>query len=261
MIKAIFYDINYVWRVIATGLCFSIFGIGGLILGAVIIPVILLFIGEVHKKKAVAQHAISLSFRLFVFALSSTGLMIFKFEHLEKLKEDQGCLIIANHPTLIDYVVIVSKLSHCDTVVKEKLWHNPFMKHVIQSAGYIPNVQPEKTFEQIKETLSAGNNLLIFPEGTRTTPGEAIKLKRGAAQIVLREQCPIRVISISCLPSTLTKQNKWYQIPKIKPEFTLTVGERIDIENHIYDTSAPSLAARNLTRYFKKTLEMGLNHE
>jgi len=261
MIKTILYYINYVWRVIATGFCFSLFSIGGLFLGAALIPLVLLFVRDKTMKKTVAQHIISLSFRLFVLLLSCTGLMSFRYRYLEKLKNDRGCLIIANHPTLIDYVLLVSKMKHCDTIVKEKLWHNFFLKYIIQSAGYIPNVHPEKTLKQIEASLASGNNLLIFPEGTRTTPGEAIQLKRGAAHIALRKKCPIRVVTITCIPSTLTRQTMWFQIPKTKPEFTLTVGDKIDIEKHFYDTMTPSLAARELTRYFKNIFEIGLKYE
>jgi 1-acyl-sn-glycerol-3-phosphate acyltransferase len=241
--------INYIWRIIATGMLFVLFGLGGMCLGYLVLPFL-------RHNKYKAQYAIHLTFRLFVFGMRFLGLANVTFNHFELLQNDKGCLIISNHPTLIDYVMIVSKLKHCDTLVKQKLWHNPFLKNVVKSAGYIPNLAAPETFERIKETLLADNNLLIFPEGTRTTPNTPLKLKRGAAQIAIRAQVPIRIVTIHCTHSTLNKHSKWYHIPKEKPSFTLTVGERIDPCN--FADLPLSLAARKLTRHLKNVLEQAL---
>ena len=169
-------------------------------------------------------------------------------------------MIISNHPTLIDYVVIISKIKHCDIIVKGSLWHNLFIQKMVRVAGYIPNRQSDETFELIKNTLDKGNNILIFPEGTRSIPNQPLSLKRGTAQIAVRIQTPIRVIKITCKPITLTKQNKWYKIPPQKPRFTLEVMELIDPNEFLKNTPAPSLAARHLTRHLKNILEEDTEH-
>lgn len=252
MIRKLYYAINYVWRIIATGILFIFFGIGGMCLGYIIMPLIGLT-SDPKRKKYRAQYAIHLTFRLFVLGMQWLGLANLTFKNFEALQHDKGCLFISNHPTLIDYVMIVSQLKRCDTIVKQKLWQNLFLKKVVQSAGYIPNVQSQETFERIKSTLCEGNNVLIFPEGTRTTPNKPLKLKRGAAQIAIRTQAPIRIITIHCTHSTLTKHSKWYHIPKEKLQFTLTVGALIDPRD--FSTHIPSLAARQLTRHLKNILE------
>lgn len=251
MMKQINYYINYYWRVIATGICFSVFGLGGACLGYIILPIIKFTSKDLEQGKYRAQYMIHLSFRLFVFMMSRLGLVTYKFQRFDQLQNDKGCLIISNHPTLIDYVVIVSQLKCCDTIVKEKLWYNPFLKNVVRAANYIPNKQSDETFELIKSTLIKGNNILIFPEGTRTTPGEPMTLKRGAAQIAVRAKVPIRIVKISCEPSTLAKENKWYEVAKTKPIFVVEVGERIDSGEFLKNTKELSIAARRLTRYIK----------
>lgn len=249
------YYINYLWRILATGLCFITFGIGGAILGYIIFPLIKISTSNPERKRYRAQYLIYLTFRFFIFLMDSLGLINFKFVNFDRLSEDKGCLIVSNHPTLIDYVAIVSKLKRCDNIVKEALWNNPFLKYVVQSADYIPNLQSEETFQLIKETLRNGNNILMFPEGTRSIPHQPLALKRGAAQIAIRTNSPLRVIKIDCYPSTLTKHNKWYKIASSKPKMTLTVGELIKPADFTKEGVAPSIAARHLTTYLKAIFE------
>jgi len=60
---------------------------------------------------------------------------------LEKLNRP-GQLIIANHPTLVDIVFLISRVKQANCIVKQKLWHNPFMRGPILNAGYISNGDP-----------------------------------------------------------------------------------------------------------------------
>ncbi|WP_239986786.1 lysophospholipid acyltransferase family protein [Fastidiosibacter lacustris] len=251
--------VNYLWRLFATGLCFLLFSIGSLILGYLIIPSVIA-ISTITKskksKKHIVQYCIYLTFRYFTQTLSCLGLVDYQFNGFEKLQQDQGTLFLANHPTLIDYVLIVSKLPCCDNIVKASLWQNRFVRKVISDASYIPNINPEQTFDGIKNTLSKGNNLLLFPEGTRSSPNKPITLKRGAAQIALRANAPIRVIYITCIPSTLAKNDKWYKIPAKKPVFTLTVGDLIDPYLILQQCNGlPSVAARRLTKILEEQLQ------
>jgi 1-acyl-sn-glycerol-3-phosphate acyltransferase len=208
-----------------------------------------------QQKKYTAQHAINIAFKLFVFALENFGLMHFEFRNFDKLQSDNGCLLISNHPTLIDYVLIISKLKHCTIIVKEKLWRNFFVKKLIQLAGYIPNTNFAETSKLIQESLRRNDNVLIFPEGTRTTQNKPLHLKRGVSQVAIRSGAPIRIIKINCNPSTLTKQNKWYHIPPRKAFFILEVNKLIDSSAFLQDTNITSLAARRLTKYLQSILE------
>ncbi len=128
MLKQLSYYINYIWRLVGTRLCFLVFGIGSIFLGYIIIPVARLSTSDPKQKNYRAQHLISIAFRIFVFSMQFLRLASFEFINFEELQSNQGCLIISNHPTLLDYVIIVSKLTHCNTIVKEQLWHNVFLK-------------------------------------------------------------------------------------------------------------------------------------
>ncbi|MCL4113782.1 UNVERIFIED_CONTAM: hypothetical protein GTU68_003982 [Idotea baltica] len=137
-----------------------------------------------------------------------TGAIDYRIDGAELLRKDRNCIIVANHPSLIDYVLIASQLPQCDCLVKAAIWENPFMKRIVKAAGYIPNQAPDDLLERCEERFSRGNVLLVFPEGTRTTPGIEPSLQRGAAQIATRTQTDLRVIHITVSPTFLTKEKK-----------------------------------------------------
>jgi 1-acyl-sn-glycerol-3-phosphate acyltransferase len=257
MIKLLLQKLNYAWRLFAMAWFFVGFAAGALLLGYVIMPFIQLFSRDRNQEAYKTQYAIHLMLRFMIFLLQKLGVASFKFKGFSELKKDQACLILANHPTLIDYVAIMAQLSYCNNIVKKPLWRNIFLKRVINKAAYIPNTQSFASLAIIKKTLKKGDNILMFPEGTRTVLNQPLVLKGGAAQIAVRTQAPIRLIHISCIPPILTKQQKWYKIPSIKPQFTLTVGERLEPEGFFKETQQPSVAVRQLTQYLQNKLERG----
>ena len=75
--------------------------------------------------------------------------------------------------------------------------------------------------------LENGNvKVLENAEGTRTTPGQPLRLQRGAANIAVRCGADLRLAHIHCQPTTLTKQESWYHIPTRKPHFHVMIGIR-----------------------------------
>ena len=64
--------------------------------------------------------------------------MTYQIEGGERLQRD-GLLVLANHPTLIDVVCLISLLPNADCVVKRAVARNPFMRGPVRAAGYISN--------------------------------------------------------------------------------------------------------------------------
>ncbi|HIF9218985.1 TPA: lysophospholipid acyltransferase family protein [Photobacterium damselae] len=247
--------LNQHWRVLATGLCFIIFGFGGLVLSFIVIPLIRLRTSNTQEREYKVQGTIQYSFNVFCKMMKFSGAIDYQIIGANILQQDQNCLIIANHPSLIDYVLIASQLKRCDCLVKSAIWANPFIKHIVKAAGYIPNDAPCDLLAQCEERLNNGSVLLIFPEGTRTpNDNETPKLQRGAAQIAIRAQRNLRVIHISVTPSFLTKQKKWYHVPSTKPFFKVEVKNKIDIQSFIEQNASPTIAARRLQAHLAKTI-------
>ena len=61
--------------------------------------------------------------------------------------------------------------------------------------------------------LEAGRTVMLFPEGTRSTPGEPLHFCRGAAQVAVRSQCEVLPVVIRCEPLALGKGQAWHEVP------------------------------------------------
>lgn len=194
-----------IWRILATGFSFLLFGIGGSLLALLVFPLINLICRDPSHRRYRAQQFISVCFRFYLKLLDYLGVMSYEIKGLETLRSDRGRVIIANHPSLLDVVLLIAALPRVDCVVKQALWHSPFLGGVVKAAGYISNHDPETLIAECSHSLKVGGCLILFPEGTRTTPGHAIRFQRGAANIALRAQADIRLVSINCEPTTLTK--------------------------------------------------------
>ena len=125
-----------------------------------------------------------LTFRAFMETMRVLGILTYRVEGAERLREP-GRLIVANHPTLIDVVLLVSQMPEVDCIVKRGLWRNPFLRWPVSWAGYLPTAAGEELIEECSATLRRGHSLLVFPEGTRTVPGKPLRMQRGAAHIAL----------------------------------------------------------------------------
>lgn len=241
--------LNKAWRVVATGLAFSLFGVGGFLLPFLAIPLIFLLPGSKLDRERRAKAAIHYTMRAFVEIMRGLGILTYSVESPEDFNRP-GQLILANHPSLIDVVFLIGFIKRADCVVKSGLRRNPFMRGSIDLAGYIANDDPASVIDATVKSLARGNTLIIFPEGTRTTPGEPLDMQRGAANIALRAGVPITPVIVSCEPATLTKGTPWYRVPPRRFHFTMRMQSDIDVRRFA-EADNPSRAARILTRYLQ----------
>lgn len=247
--------LNRIWRILITGLGFALFGIGGLFLSFIWFSILHIAIRDPQRRVIATQKTIQLTFKGYLATMRFLGALDYTFHHLEKLQDDTGCLIVANHPSLLDFVLLASVMPRCDCIVKEALLRNFFIRGVIKVAGYIPNAAIDILLPACKARLAQNGMLLIFPEGTRTNPGQAIKLQRGAAQIALRSEADIRIIHIECVPPLLTKRCKWYRPPRVKPTFNIVIQDKIMVKSRVLEKDfSLSIQARHLTQQISDLL-------
>jgi 1-acyl-sn-glycerol-3-phosphate acyltransferase len=239
--------LNYLWRLLATALSFSFFSLGGLLMSLLVFPPMLL-IRDRQKRKTLARWCIHRSFRLFIRFMEVMGIMRMSVENGEQLKASDNVLVLANHPTLIDVVALISLMPNASCVVKAALWRSPFLGGVVRAADYISNSQPEDLLKDCARDLQNGNPLIIFPEGTRTRLGEPLHFLRGASYIALNSGRPLLPVLISCEPTTLTKQQKWYQIPERRFHLRVKILPPENIAQWVNEADAPTIAARKLTQ-------------
>lgn len=212
------------WRIFATGLSFVCFGIGGMLLWLVVFPLQTLIWRDAARRQQAARTVVQAVFRLFIGFMRLLGLIRYEVHGVEKLQR-RGLLILANHPTLIDVAFLISLVPNASCVVKSTLASHPCTRGPVRSTGYICNNPDSDLLLACTDTLAAGSNLIIFPEGTRSRPGQALKMQRGAAQIALRGGLDITPVRIQCEPLGLYKGQPWWTVAKRPLRFTLQVGD------------------------------------
>lgn len=239
--------LNYAWRLLWTGIAFASFSLGGLLLAVAAFPVLALFSRDAaqrgHRFRAVLRWA----FRLFLAVLDLCGVLRIVIDDTGRLAACRGAVIVANHPSLIDVVILMAHLPRAQCIVKPALWRHPFLGPVMRAAGFIPSdVDGETMLHRCRESLAAGDNLIIFPEGTRSQPGEQIRFQRGFANVAVLSGAAIQPVFIRCDPPTLLKGDRWYDIPDRRVLFDLQVKAPISVGL----AAAPARAreARRLTR-------------
>jgi 1-acyl-sn-glycerol-3-phosphate acyltransferase len=237
---------TYLWRIFVTGTCFFLFGIGGLILGLVVFPVLLLVPGGPVRRRARTRALVQWAFRVFVAIMSGLRGISYEFKGSERLGRP-GQLIVANHPTLVDVVFIVAFTPAPACVVKAALFGNPFTRRVVRSAGYISNAPTDAMIEQAAAALRSGDALVMFPEGTRTRPGQPMHFHRGTASVAVRAAAVLTPIYVRVEPPLLHKAQPWYRVPPRRPHITFEVGADIELEA-FRDRPAP-IASRQLNAW------------
>ncbi|MDE2406776.1 MAG: 1-acyl-sn-glycerol-3-phosphate acyltransferase [Xanthomonadaceae bacterium] len=241
--------INRLWRIVATGLSFAAFGLGGVLLLALTFPLLHVRVGNLDRhRRRLARRVVQRSFAFHIALMRVLGVLTYEIRGRERLQRD-GLLILANHPTLIDVVFLISLLPNADCVVKSSLARNPFTRGPVRAAGYVCNDDGAGLIDDCIAAVRAGSNLVIFPEGTRSRRDGPLTLQRGAANIAVRGQLDITPVRLSCSPMTLGKGEKWYRVPARR--FHVVVDVQPDIAIASWWDGAPSeaVAARQLTHY------------
>lgn len=214
------------WRVLGTGFVFIAFGLGAIAISITAFPVIRLIAWRKARAHHYIQHAMQYCFKFYVWLMRSLGLLTYEIHNIERLWVP-GQLVIANHPSLIDVVFLVSFMPKVDCIVKEGLFRNPFLRWPVSWASYIPNRMGEELVQDCAATLKAGNSLLVFPEGTRSVPSQPLRMQRGAAHIALASGANILPVTIELTHPFLTKGYPWNRAPPQRPHFCIKVGEPI----------------------------------
>ena len=73
---------------------------------------------------------------------------------VERLREP-GILVVANHPTLIDVLVLMSHMPQADCVVKQRYYDHLFLGGTARAAGYIPSRDGPGLIADCVERLTA----------------------------------------------------------------------------------------------------------
>ena len=248
--------LNHAWRVFATGFVFVLFGVGALFISITMFPLLRLSTWNADTARRRIQRGMQLTFWVYMEIMRVLGILTYRVSGAERLRQ-RGRLVVANHPTLIDVVLLVSLMPEVDCIVKRGLWRNPFLRWPVSWAGYLPNSEGEELIKECAATLKRGHSLLVFPEGTRTVPGEPLRMQRGAAHIALAADVEFLPVTIRCEPPTLFKGNPWYRVPARRFHMEVVVGAPVAASEFRHGDEGTARSARHLTEWLTSHFDVG----
>jgi len=129
----------------------------------------------------------------------------------EKIRRDEAYVMVANHQSLLDILVLFRLFVHYKWVSKIENFRIPLIGWNMRLNRYIQLRRGDrssvvKMLALCRETLAAGNSVMIFPEGTRSPDGRLRSFKTGAFVLAKATGRPILPIVVDGTASALPKR-------------------------------------------------------
>lgn len=177
---------------------------------------------------------------LYFSDLAARNLVHCEFEGFEEAASWKGSIVCANHPSILDALCFFWKISGVGCVVGMKPWGNPLLSLPARLAEFVPRDPALRMLKECRQRLLRGENILLFPEGTRTTRGALNPFHDGPALLSVKARAPIRTVFIESNSLFLGKSYSFFK-PTTEPiVFRFSVGEVFQ--------PGPGESARDLSR-------------
>ena len=206
-------------RLIGAGVMFVYFGVGSLLLSYVLLPWSRRGATTEAERVRRAHALITRGFAQFHAIMRAFRLLEYDPRAVRVALPDGPCVLVCNHPTLIDVTATCAAIGSCCTVVRGDLFGNVFLGRILRSAWHIDagdgaSMAGAAVVQGGLDRLAAGFRVLIFPEGTRSPAGWIRRFRRGAFEIACRADVPLVPLFLACTPPALAKGLPWYAQPK-----------------------------------------------
>jgi 1-acyl-sn-glycerol-3-phosphate acyltransferase len=178
------------------------------------------------------QRILHRAFRGMHALVKRLDLVDFAPESVRGRAPDVPCLLVANHPTLVDISALLATLDPVVFPVKPGLYRRFWARPLLATAGAFegPGADPigvAAFVETAVARLQRGDRVLVFPEGTRSSGTMPDAFGRAAIEIAVRAEVPVVPISIRCEPRWLTKESRLLSPPSAVPQLHVHILEAI----------------------------------
>ncbi len=183
-------------------------------------------------------------YRIF-FAIVKAAAPRQKLELDDKLASINSSVIVCNHLSYLDPLLLIALFPRHRTIVKSRFFATPIFGWMITRSGYIPDTTEGpfarimvRQLETMAAYLAAGGNLFIFPEGTRSRDGRIGPFNNSAFKIARLCKAPISVLELKNSDRLFTP-GKFFFNTREKNTISITVIDRIEPD---YQNNPPSTA-------------------
>jgi 1-acyl-sn-glycerol-3-phosphate acyltransferase len=174
----------------------------------------------------VGRAAIRLGLRLYLALLTLLCVCRFDLRELDELAREPGPLVVvANHPSLLDALILASRLPNAVCIMKAALTRNVLFGAGARLARYIDNDAPLPMLRRALRQLQGGATLIIFPEGTRTTTAPVDACAATAGVLAARAGVPVQVLLLEASSLYLGKHWPPWRPPALPLRVRVRRGE------------------------------------
>ena len=194
---------------------FFLFGVGALCLAPLMVVL------RDHRR---CQPVVRATWRFAAWMFEATGLIRVRSSGLDGVS---GSIVVANHPSLIDVVLLTALVPRTLYVAKHALLGNPFLSMIVRHTAL-----PDDALlpEVAAPYLESGWNVLIFPEGTRSPRPDALgEFRRGAAQLALRTGAGVVCVSLRMSRAILGKRQKPWDMGHERVEYSFSAAPPLHV--------------------------------
>ena len=174
----------------------------------------------------VGRAAISSVYRGFWTCAQWLGLMSIDYTALDALGRDGGLIIAANHPSMLDALLVIARVPRGICIMRASLMRNPFLGAGARLARYIRNDPPHGMIRNCVMNLQDGAQLVLFPEGTRTVCPPVNSFRPGVTLIAQMAKVPIQTVLIESESKYLAKGWPIWRTPEFPIVIRLRLGRR-----------------------------------
>jgi 1-acyl-sn-glycerol-3-phosphate acyltransferase len=226
-------------RIVTAASAYFVFAFGGILIGWLILPILMLGVRDERRRMAIAQRTLHRGARFFLWYMNALRILRSHYPAASELvTPGRSAVVIANHPALLDVVFLAAVLPGFVTVAKAAMMDSPFVGRMLRMCGHIcaprGNAPAEGTIalQRTLDALASGQTVVIFPEGTRSPRGGLHPFFRGAFEAAVRTGVPLVPILISIEPSMLRKDQKWWDVGDRLVHYRMRALEPILPEDH-----------------------------
>ena len=166
-------------------------------------PFYLLALIFAKDRRSAFQGLNSLFYRGF-FLLCRLLIPRHRWEIHPSVRTIRSAVVICNHISYLDSILLVSLYSRHTTIAKDRLFAIPIFGDVLKLSGYLPSSGRGRYADLLLDSLNAisaslekGGNVIVFPEGTRSRDGHVGRLHKGVFKIAKYCKAPIKVLAIT----------------------------------------------------------------
>jgi 1-acyl-sn-glycerol-3-phosphate acyltransferase len=129
----------------------------------------------------------------------------------EKIRSDVTYVMVANHQSLLDILVLFRVFAHFKWVSKVENFRLPLIGWNMSLNRYIKLKRGDRAsvvrmMQECRATLAGGNSIMMFPEGTRSPDGRLRAFKTGAFELAKSAGTPILPIVVEGTANALPKR-------------------------------------------------------